>query len=77
MLAWVLFGLILLGLSGLHASETMQVTGRVSATEQEADEGYFAVGQETTVIAKPGTGMHTWLRSHMGETVTVSIGQER
>lgn len=76
MLAWVVFGLLLLGLSGLHAAETLQVTGQVSATDQEADEGYFAVGQETTVIAKPGSDMHNWLRSHLGQRVTVSVGRE-
>ena len=76
MLGFIVFGLILLGIGGLHATEELQVTGQVSATEQEADEGYFAIGQETMVIAKPGTGMHNWLRSHMGQRVTVSVGKE-
>jgi hypothetical protein len=76
MAAWIVLALLLLGIGGLHAEETLQVSGQVTATDQEADEGYFAVGQETTVIAKPGTGMHTWLRSKIGQRVTVTVGRE-
>jgi hypothetical protein len=74
MFACVVVALLALG-PGLQAGDALQVTGQVTATEQEADEGYFAVGQETMVVAKPGTGMHTWLKSQIGQQVTVSIGK--
>jgi hypothetical protein len=76
MLGWIVFGLLLLGLGELRADDGLQVTGQVTATDQEADEGYFAVGQETMVVVKPGSGMHNWMRSHMGQKVTVTVGRE-
>jgi hypothetical protein len=52
---------------------SIAVHGRVSATEQESDEGYFAVGPETMVVAKPDSALHQWLRAHNGQQVRVTI----
>ncbi len=49
------------------------VAGRVSATDSEADEGYFGIGQETVVVAKPGSGAHSWLKRHVGQSVRVNL----
>jgi len=49
------------------------VEGAVGATEQESDEGYFAVGSDTMLVAKPRSALHQWLRSHNGQQVRVTI----
>jgi hypothetical protein len=49
------------------------VQGQVSATEQESDEGYFAVGSDTMIVAKPQSKLHQWLRVHNGQQVRVTI----
>ncbi len=53
--------------------EGFRVSGQVSATDSEVDEGFFGVGQETVVIAKPGTGAHKWLKEHAGQRITVTL----
>jgi hypothetical protein len=53
------------------------VQGKVSATEQESDEGYFAVGAETMVVAKPQSALHQWLRAHNGQQVCVTLEVEQ
>jgi hypothetical protein len=75
MLAWIVFAVVLFMLGTLRAQQGLEISGQVTATEQEADEGYFAVGQEATVLAKPGTGMHQWLRSQVGQKVTISLAK--
>jgi hypothetical protein len=45
----------------------------VSATEQESDEGYFAVGSDTMVVAKPQSPLHQWLKGQNNRQVRVTI----
>jgi hypothetical protein len=65
-------GALLGGVAVAHQA-SIAVQGRVSATEQESDEGYFAVGSETMVVAKPQSALHQWLRAHNGQQVRVTI----
>jgi hypothetical protein len=77
MLVWVLVALTLVGLSlTVSAQQGTTVSGLVSASDQEVEEGYFALGQEVTVVAKPGSVLHSWLNSHKGERVTITLDQE-
>jgi hypothetical protein len=59
--------------AGAVASDAPTVTGIVSATEQESDEGYFAVGSDTMIVAKPNSRLHHWLRQRTGQEVRVTI----
>jgi hypothetical protein len=72
LLLWVLLALALLGL-GVMAADGVTVKGRIDGTEQEKEEGYFAIGPETMVVAKPGSDLHKWLQSQAGRQVTLTL----
>jgi hypothetical protein len=60
--------------TGSTAHEKTVVTmGTVSAAEHEVVEGYFALGEDLTLVAKPGSSLHTWLTNHIGEQVVLSV----
>lgn len=67
-----LTGTLLLGW-GVAAQEGFVLTGRVSATDQEADEGYFAIDQQTMVVVKPGSELHAYLRAQAGKRVRLVV----
>ena len=67
-----LIGTLILGLS-VAAQEGFSLAGRMSATDQEADEGYFAIDQQTMVVVKPGSELHTFLRGLAGRRVRITI----
>lgn len=67
-----LLGTLILGL-GVAAQEGFSLSGRMSATDQEADEGYFAIDQATMVVVKPGSDLHTFLRGMAGRRVRITI----
>ncbi len=50
-----------------------RISGQVSATDSEADEGFFGVGQETAIVAKPASGAHKWLKEHTGQRIRVTL----
>ena len=49
---------------------------RIGATDQEAQEGYFAVDNQTMIVVKPGSELHGYLRSRVGQRVRISIEPE-
>ena len=59
-----------------QAYDGTEFQGELRATDQEAEEGYFAVGSETMVVAKPGSALHRWLRGHVGQRVVVTPQSE-
>jgi len=59
--------------AGLLAQDGALVTGRVSAAEHEIDEGYFAIGNDSFVVLKPGSPAHEWMARHVGQSVTIAI----
>jgi len=69
--------LMLLGFSlGVYAEAGWSMTAPLGATEQEADEGYFALGQDTMVVAKPGSQLHIWLRDHLGQHLKLTLAPD-
>jgi hypothetical protein len=73
-LAWLTLALLLLGLGKLsHAGDQMEVAGFVSATDREADDGYFAVGGDAMVVVKRGSGLQRWLKAHSGQRVRLAL----
>jgi hypothetical protein len=74
---WVAIALVvgLLGGAAL-AGQATSVQGQLSATEQEADEGYFAIGQDTMLVVKPGSALHDWLKARRGQRVRVTLEAE-
>ncbi|MBI4477049.1 MAG: hypothetical protein HY654_07735 [Acidobacteria bacterium] len=66
--------LLLLGFSlGAFAESGWSLSVPLDATDQEADEGYFALGQDTMIVAKRGSPLHVWLRNHLGQRMKVTI----
>jgi hypothetical protein len=66
-------------LGGVWASglDEMSLVGRVSAADHEVAEGYFSMGEEATIVAKPGSELHRWLSAHRGEKVRLAITSSR
>jgi hypothetical protein len=55
------------------APEEATATGVVTSADHEIEEGYFTLGENVTVVAKPGTPLHDWLRERKGKKVTVTL----
>ena len=75
MMAWVTLALILVGLSVGRASdrdETM-LTVQVSSADHELQEGYFTLGDDVTVMVKPGSDLHRFLSRQRGRKVKISL----
>ena len=75
MIGWMVVAALLLGLSIGRAADTNEttVTVKVSSAEHETDEGYFSLGQDATVMAKPGTELHRFLARQNGKQVRVTM----
>jgi hypothetical protein len=73
-LAWLTIALLLFALGRLsHAGDEFSIAGFGTATEQEAIDGYFSVGADAMVVAKPGTNLQRWLQMHAGQHVRVTV----
>ena len=73
-LAWLTVALLLLALGRLsHAGDELSIGGFVTATEQEARDGYFAVGGDAMLVVKPGSSLQRWMQMHAGEHVRVTV----
>ena len=45
----------------------------LTATDQEAIEGYYACGRELTIVTKPNSPVHDDLQRMLGQEVTVVV----
>jgi hypothetical protein len=68
---------IVAGGAAVASQGSITVQGQVTATEQESDEGYFAVGNDTMIVAKPRSVLHQWLQAHNSQQVRVTIEVEQ
>ena len=66
-----LVGMLLSGLA--LAQQGFTLTGRIGATDQEAQEGYFAIDNQTMIVVKPGSDLHNYMRARVGQRVRVTI----
>jgi hypothetical protein len=68
--------LLLAGLTAGWAAEWRDETTlivEVSSAEHEVEEGYFALGKEATVMARPGSDLHRFLSRQRGRTVKIVL----
>jgi len=73
-LAWLTLALLLFALGRLtRAGDELAIAGFVTATEQEASEGYFAVGGDTMVVVKQGSSLQRWFQLHSGQRIRVTL----
>lgn len=76
-LAWLTLALILLALGRLtRTGDELAIGGFVTASEQEANDGYFAIGGDTMVVVKQGSSLQRWLKMHSGQQIRVTLEPE-
>jgi hypothetical protein len=75
MAAWMTLALLLVGLSIGRASDRDEttVTVRITSADHEVQEGYFSLGDNVTVIAKPGTDLYRFLARQRGHKVQLQL----
>jgi hypothetical protein len=76
--AWVILAVFLAFVAGLHVTaasdrdETV-ITVQVSSADHELQEGYFTLGDSTTVMVKPGSDLYKFLSRQRGRKVKVTL----
>jgi hypothetical protein len=75
MIGWMVFAALLLGLSIGRAADRDEttITAQVSSAEHETDEGYFSLGPDATVLAKPGSELQRFLARQNGRKVRITL----
>jgi len=75
MVGWLVVAALLLGMSIGRAADGDETafTVRVSSADHEIEEGYFSLGRDATVLAKPGTDLHRFLLRQNGRDVRVTL----
>jgi hypothetical protein len=48
---------------------------QVTSSDHEADEGYFSLGEQATVMVKPGSELFKFLTRHKGQKVKIVLTQ--
>jgi hypothetical protein len=49
------------------------ITVQVNSADHELEEGYFALGEQATVLAKPGSDLFRFLSRQRGEKVRIAL----
>lgn len=75
MVGWMVVAALLLGMSIGRAADGDQAvfTAKVTSADHETDEGYFSLGKDATILAKPGTDLHRFLSRQNGRDVKVTL----
>jgi len=75
MIGWMVFAALLLGLSIGRAADRDEttITAQVSSAEHETEEGYFSLGADATVLARPGSDLQRYLARQNGRKVRVTL----
>ena len=75
--AGIVLALLLIGVSVGGASDRSgtAIIVQVTSADHELDAGYFALGEEATVMAKPGSDLFEFLRRQRGHTVKIVLTQ--
>ncbi len=75
MIGWMVVAALLLGFSIGRAADGNEttMTVQVSSAEHETDEGYFSLGTDATVLAKPGSELHRFLARQNGRQVRITL----
>jgi hypothetical protein len=78
MAAWMVLALLLVGLSVGRASDRDEavLTVQVTSADHEVEEGYFSLGDNATLMVKPGTDLYRFLSRQRGHKVKVLLTEE-
>ena len=71
--AWLTLALLLVGFSVGRAfdRDETSLTVQVTSADHEQEEGYFSLGDNTTVMVKPGSDLYRFLTRHRGHKVKI------
>ena len=77
MSAWLMIAVLLIGVSIGRASDRDEatITVQVTSADHELQEGYFALGDEATVMARPGSALFRFLNRQRGNKVKIVLSQ--
>jgi hypothetical protein len=75
MTACVILAVLLLGFGLGRASDRDEtsVTAQVSSADHEQEEGYFSLGENITLLTKPGTDLFRFLTRQRGHKVKIIL----
>ena len=77
MTAWMVLALFLVGISIGRAAEREKdeavVTVQINSADHELQEGYFALGEQATVMVKPGSDLYQFLSRQRGRKVKIVL----
>lgn len=75
--AWVTLALVFLGFAagGANDRDETIMTVQVSSADHEIQEGYFTLGDSTTVVAKPGSDLYKFLARQRGRKVKIVVSE--
>ena len=75
--AWVTLALVFLGFAAGRAKDSDEtiLTVQVSSADHEIQEGYFTLGDSTTVVAKPGSDVYKFLARQRGRKVKIVLSE--
>lgn len=73
--AGLMIALLLIGVSIGRAYDTDEavITVEVTSADHELQEGYFALGEQGSVMAKPGSDLFTFLSRQRGQKVKIVL----
>lgn len=77
MTGWLAAALLLIGVGigrAYDRSETV-LNVQVSSADHETEEGYFTLGEQATVMVKPGSELFQFLHRHKGQKVKIVLSQ--
>lgn len=66
---------MLLGMSIGRAADKDETvfTAKITSADHETDEGYFSLGPDATVLAKPGSDLHRFLSRQNGRQIRITL----
>ena len=74
---WLMLAVLLVGVGLGRAAEAGNdetiITVQVSSADHEIEEGYFALGEQATVLAKPGSDLFRFLSRQRGQRVRIVL----
>ena len=75
--AWVTLALVFLGFAagGANDRDETIMTVQVSSADHEIQEGYFTLGDSTTLVAKPGSDLFKFLARQRGRKVKIVVSE--
>jgi hypothetical protein len=75
--AYVTLALVLLGFAvgGANDRDETTMTVQVRSADHEIQEGYFTLGDSTTVMVKPGSDLYKFLARNRGKKVKLALSE--